>query len=263
VILGVAGALVLQSTVIVVLLLERRRRRAAERGQRLLAARLITAQEDERTRIARDLHDDACQRLALMAIELDELAQPAADSGAFLGARVHALADSARGLSADVRRIAYELHPASLDQFGLVPAVRRFAEELGARNGIAIEIVDSDWPKGPLPRDVSLVLYRVTQEALRNVAEHSGAPEARVVFRGRSGGVAVVVSDKGRGFDVEAPANERRLGLAGMRERLGLLGGRLRIESAPGAGATVEAWVPNPPALPMTADAAPSLDVLR
>lgn len=224
-------ALLLQSLAIVSLLLERRRRLAAQRRLRLLSGRLITAQEEERSRIARDLHDDAGQRLALLAIELDEM-------------RATRLADQARTLSSDLHRMAHQLHPASLQQLGLLPAARRFAEELGARNGIAVELSHQDgWPR-ELPRDTTLVLYRVMQEALQNVVKHSGATRARVSFETRGDGLALVVADLGRGFDPVDLEGSRGLGLTGMRERLRLVGGELRVDSTPGGGTVVEARVP-------------------
>ena len=228
--LGIAFALLFLSVAVTLLLLERRRRQAAEERLHQLSGRLITAQEEERSRIARDLHDDASQRLALLAIELDQLHAPA-------------LADQARALSADLHRIAHQLHPASLDQLGLLPAARRFAAELGAAHGVAIEVVSDAWPDD-VPRDTALVLYRVMQEALQNAVRHSGASRIEVAFRSSRDGMALRVSDSGRGF-VSVPLSEQRgLGLAGMSERLRLVGGGLRIDSRPGGGTIVEAWLP-------------------
>ena len=127
VVVAAGVALLLQSLAITSLLIERRRRLSAEARMRQLSGRLIAAQEEERSRIARDLHDDASQRLALLAIELDQL--PA-----------QALADRARALSGDLHRMAHQLHPAILDQLGLLPAARRFAAELAARHGISVEV---------------------------------------------------------------------------------------------------------------------------
>jgi signal transduction histidine kinase len=229
-----AVALLLQSLAITSLLLERRRRRAAEVRARQLSGRLITAQEEERSRIARDLHDDASQRLALLAIELDQLgAQP--------------LADRARSLSADLHRMAHQLHPAILDQLGLLPAARRFAEEIALRNGMPVEVASERWPES-LPRDAALVLYRVMQEALQNAVKHSGAARVEVTFRGDGHELVLRVADLGRGFSPERAEAAFGLGLAGMRERLRLVGGGLRISSAPQGGTIIEAWLPLTPA---------------
>jgi signal transduction histidine kinase len=227
---AVGVALLLQSLAITSLLLERRRRRSAEGRLRHLSGRLITAQEEERSRIARDLHDDASQRLALLAIELDQL-------------QAQSLADSARALSADLHRMAHQLHPAILDQLGLLPAARRFAGELAARHGVTVEISSDAWPE-TLPRDAALVLYRVMQEALQNAVKHSGAAKVEVAFSGRGPELTLRVADQGRGFAPELIEAAYGLGLAGMRERLRLVGGGLRIQSAPQGGTIAEAWLP-------------------
>jgi len=237
--LGTGLVLVFLSLAVTLLLFERRKRLAAEEQLHQLSGRLITAQEEERSRIARDLHDDAGQRLALLAIELDQLQAPA-------------LADQARALSADLHRIAHQLHPASLDQLGLLPAARRFAAELAARHGVAIEVASDAWPDD-VPRQAALVLYRVMQEALQNAVRHSGAARIDVAFRRSGDGISLRVSDSGRGFVPGPLASHRGLGLAGMSERLRLVGGGLRIESRPGGGTILEAWLP--PVQPQAGDA--------
>ena len=223
-------ALLLQSLAITSLLIERRRRRSAEGRLRHLSGRLITAQEEERSRIARDLHDDASQRLALLAIELDQL-------------QAQSLADGARSLSADLHRMAHQLHPAILDQLGLLPAARRFAGELAARHAVTVEVSSDRWPES-LPRDAALVLYRVMQEALQNAVKHSGAARVEVSFRGGGPELLLCVADRGRGFAPERLEGAHGLGLAGMGERLRLVGGGLRIQSAPQGGTMLEAWLP-------------------
>jgi signal transduction histidine kinase len=237
----------LQTAVIGALLMQHRRRREAEDGLRRLSARLMTAQEDERRRIARDLHDDVCQRLVLMAVDLDLLKGDRTDGGGRPatgeGRTSDAIAEAARGLSADVQRIAYELHPASLDRLGLVHAVERFARDATARSGIRIDTDVEGWPDRELPQDVTLALYRVVQEGLQNVVRHSGAARAKVALRAGGDGLRVRVADDGRGFDPELAA-ENGLGLIGMRERLQLHGGRITVASGPGQGTVVEAWVP-------------------
>lgn len=242
-------ALLLQSLAITSLLLERKRRHAAEERLRQLSGRLIAAQEEERARLARDLHDDASQRLALLAIELDQL-------------RASQLADYARALSADLHRMAHQLHPAILDKLGLLPAARRFADELAARHGVAVEVTSEGWPE-TLPRSAALVLYRVMQEALQNAVKHSGAPRVAVSFRATRDELALRVADEGRGFAPELVAEQRGLGLAGMRERLRLVGGGLRVESVPGRGTMIEAWLPPgaaaAPGAPRAAEPSPSL----
>jgi signal transduction histidine kinase len=204
---------------------------------------MLSAQEGERRRIAQELHDDVSQRLALFAIELDELCSRSSSSDSGSRAQAGALSAKARSLSTDVHHIAYELHPAILDQLGLVPALRQFADQIATRHGIAVEVTEADWPR-ELPRDVSIALYRTVQEALQNVVKHSGAGEARVALQGSRKGVTLMVSDSGRGFDPEAAGVRMRLGLAGMRERLRLVRGELCIDSSASDGTVVAAGIP-------------------
>jgi signal transduction histidine kinase len=236
-VLTAAVLLLVQAGLIVALTVAVRRRRAAQQQLRELSGRILTAQEEERGRIARELHDGASQQLALLAIELDELGAGDGPSQA------RSLAGRARVLSRELHHIAYELHPAILDQLGLVPALRQFADQLSARGGLKVEVVESDWPAELAP-DVALALYRIGQEALQNVARHSAARDARVTLRGSERGVTLMVSDEGRGFDPAGVAGGS-LGLAGMRERLRLVGGELCVDSAPGRGATIAAAVPS------------------
>lgn len=246
VVVAAGVALLLQSLAITSLLLERRRRLLAEARLRQLSGRLIAAQEEERGRIARDLHDDASQRLALLAIELDQR-------------DAHALADRARALSADLHRIAHQLHPAILDQLGLLPAARRFAAELAARHGVAVDVAAEAWPEA-LPREAALVLYRVMQEGLQNAIKHSGAPRVDVAFRGGRE-LTLRITDRGRGFAPERLVGAHGLGLAGMSERLRLVGGGLRLESVPKGGTILEAWLPSTWAADGAPRVAPSLQL--
>jgi signal transduction histidine kinase len=201
------------------------------------SARLITAQEDERSRIARELHDDVCQRLALLALEAEMIAPRAGERGEEESEAARRLAQQTRTISSDVHRIAHELHPAVLDQLGLVPALRHFAEDLARSQGLRVDVAARDWP-GDVPRDVELALYRVAQEALQNVAKHSGAGEARVALEAAPGEISIRVSDTGCGFETSS-ARGSRLGFASMTERLRQVGGRLVVESLPGKGTTV------------------------
>jgi signal transduction histidine kinase len=241
--LAALGGLGVQSVLIVALFVAMRRRRRAENQLRRLSGRMLSAQEGERRRIAQELHDDVSQRLALFAIELDELSSRSSGSDSGSRGQAGALSAKARSLSTDVHHIAYELHPAILDQLGLVPALRQFADQIATRHGIAVEVTEADWPR-ELPRDVSIALYRTVQEALQNVVKHSGAGEARVALRGSRKGVTLMVSDSGCGFDPEAAGVRMRLGLAGMRERLRLVRGELCIDSSPSDGTVVAAGIP-------------------
>ena len=202
---------------------------------RLLAA-LLTAQEEERGRIARDLHDQIGQALTALLLGLErQLERP--DAAAIAGLR-----ELTAATLADVRRIALDLRPAVLDELGLAAALERFARDLEARYGLTVSVL-VDLPSR-LPRTTETVLYRVAQEALTNVVRHARAREAAVVATAVGGSLQLVVEDDGVGFDVEALAPAQQIGLLGMRERLELLGGTLRIESSPGSGCGVHARLP-------------------
>jgi signal transduction histidine kinase len=220
--------------------------RESEAQIRTLAGRLMMAQEEERRRVARDLHDDVGQRLSLLAIQAEELqgGAPGPDR------RVQDLAAKAQGLASDVQRIAYELHPARLEHLGFPAALRGFIDELRNRHGLAAQVVEADWPR-QVPPDVALCLYRVTQEALRNVVRHSEVREARVTLEGRADHLTVTISDAGVGFEAGARGAPGGLGLTGMQERLRFVGGTLTVAAAPGRGTSVRARVPRGPSPPL------------
>jgi len=213
----------------------------SEDQYRTLSRRLINAQEEERARLARELHDDVTQRLALLAIDVArvELGAPEAASSGTL----HEVGRGLVQLSGDVHSLSYRLHSSVLEDLGLAEAIKAECERVSRQEAIPVEVKLRDL-SGPAPRDASLCLFRVTQEALRNVARHAKARTVEVSLRAIDGGLQVAIRDDGVGFD---PANHREhpsLGLASMRERVHLLEGELNIESAPGGGTLVLAWVP-------------------
>jgi signal transduction histidine kinase len=216
-------------------------RRAIELN-RALAGRLITSQEDERQRIARELHDDMAQRLSLLAVDLGTLARDDS-SPAEVRARLSALSSQASELGGDLQRVSHELHPATLKQLGLEVALRAFCRELAQARRLDVDLEARDVPPS-LPPDVALCVYRVAQEALQNVARHSGARHAAVTLTGVDGTITLTVADDGAGFDIAAPVEHAALGLTSMRERVRLAGGTLRVDSLKGAGARIEASVP-------------------
>jgi PAS domain S-box-containing protein len=216
-----------------------RKRREAELQD--LSRRLISAHEEERALLARDLHDDVSQRLAVLAITVgrSELATPdAKQAEAMRGIREELVR-----LSEDIHSLAYQLHPSVLEELGLGDALRAECERRARQGQLDISI-----DLGPLPaliaKDAALCLFRVAQEALTNAARHAQATTAAVKLRETDGGLLLAVSDDGVGFDPEHPAEGRRLGLASMHERVGLVQGTLAIQSAPGRGTTITAWVP-------------------
>lgn len=222
------------------------RREVVEADRRDLQQRLASAQEDERRRIARELHDQLGQHLAALGLGLKVVedavpdASPARDE---LG-KLQTLTDL---ISREVHQLALQLRPAVLDDLGLVAALANYAEEWSEQTGVEADFhaVGADGDR--LPPPVETALYRVTQEAMTNVLRHAAARRVSVVLQRSAGQVLVVIEDDGRGFDPEsAAAAGPRLGLVGMRERLALVGGSLAVESAPGRGTTLIAQVPLP-----------------
>ncbi|MFN0067610.1 MAG: two-component regulator propeller domain-containing protein, partial [Limisphaerales bacterium] len=220
-------------------------RRALERERaagelRELAGRLIHAQEDERRRLARELHDDFSQRLALLSVEME---LQGAAAGRESAAALAGMASRVKELSTEVHRMAYDLHPAKLDQLGLVAAARGCCRELAQQSGLKIAFEPGELPRD-LPAGVALCFYRLIQEALQNTVRHAGAREARVALGAAPGRVWLAVSDDGRGFDVERARRAGRLGLSSMQERVRQVRGELKIESSPGRGTRIEASAP-------------------
>lgn len=219
-------------------------RKLAEEEAQSLSGKLIHAQEAERTRLARELHDDLSQSLALLAVELDMLGQQPPASNV-VAERAHDFSAQVRNLSLGVHRLSHELHPAKLEQLGLVAAVRGFAKELGAAHQIAVECEFHNVPRD-LPDDVALCLYRIVQEGLQNVVKHSEAIGAKVLLLANEKELRLEIVDQGNGFDSTATTGNSSLGLVGMRERVRLVHGKISIHSTQGEGTRIEVRVPLP-----------------
>jgi len=244
-ILGAAALGAIQSIFIVMLLVHRRRlhrtsveRQQAEQAAHELSGRLINAQEVERSRLARELHDDVTQRLALLAIDAgrEERTLPEAAGGEAM----RAIREGLVQLSEDVHGLSHRLHPAILEDLGLSEALKSECKHFSETASTRVE-VDT---QGVLPGEVALCLFRITQEALRNVARHAHARQARVSLHRLNGGIHLVVEDDGIGFDAARMQNGPHLGHASMRERIQLLGGKLLVNGFPGRGTTVSVWLP-------------------
>ncbi len=205
--------------------------RAAAAAEGLRTA--IEAQEAERARVARELHDEAGQSLTALALNLRYLEDHLDDEGR---ARLGDLRQMVNGVSSSLRSLATDLRPSGLREHGLASAIERQAAKLREATGMGVDVSAEGLPED-LPGEMQIALFRVIQEALTNVARHSGAGQVSVVVSRLGGRIRVVVEDDGRGFDPAAPTS--RLGLRGIRERVELLGGELRIESAVGAGTAV------------------------
>ncbi len=209
---------------------------------RQFSGRLINAQEDERRKIGRDLHDDLGQRMALLSIQLDRLACDHPE----LADAVTESQSAVRDVSARIQRISYDLHPSRLSKLGLVRTLDALCRDLSDQpDEFDVSYAASRVPER-IPDDVSLCIYRVAQEALRNALHHSGAGGAVVSLDGLPGRVRLMVRDEGRGIQLPQ-TNTGGLGLISMRERVRLIGGTFSIRSAPGQGTQVTAEVPLEP----------------
>jgi signal transduction histidine kinase len=214
----------------------------SERVARDTVRRVIAAQELERRRLARELHDETGQ--ALTSILLGLKAIRAAASPEEAEQAEESLRELVVQALQDVRSLAVELRPTALDDFGLVPALERLAGTFSERTGIQASVA-ATLGDARLPAETETVIYRLVQEALTNVVKHAAASEVGIVVTRRDGGVGAVVEDDGQGF-AESDVRSDALGLLGMRERLALLGGTLAIESTPGRGTAVIAYLPLP-----------------
>jgi len=216
----------------------------AEDKLRSLAAQLINAQEEERRRISRDLHDDVSQRLAMLTVEVETLEQVLRAFPEQFRARLRQLRRRVGGLSDDVRHLAYQFHPSILDDLGLPIALKRYVDDLSARTGLHGTFVQRNLSER-LPQDVSTCLYRVAQESLGNVSKHSRAAQFTVELVGSEDGISLSVRDSGVGFTpgLAKPPNGG-LGLLSMKERVRLVSGTLEVHSRPGEGTHVRVWVP-------------------
>jgi PAS domain S-box-containing protein len=217
-------------------------RKRAEEALANVSRRLIEAQEQERFRIARELHDDIGQRLALLAVELEELHQnPPILPG--IRSRMGELHKQASEIATDIQTLSHELHSSKLEYLGIAAAMRGFCKQFSEQQDVEIDFRSHDLP-GSLPQDISLCLFRVLQEALHNSAKHSGVRHVEVRLWGTSDEIDLTVRDSGAGFDSEAAKESRGLGLTSMAERLKLLRGTLSIQSQPKRGTTIHARVP-------------------
>jgi signal transduction histidine kinase len=216
-------------------------RKGAEEELHDLSRRLIRAHEEERALLARELHDDVSQRLAVLAIGVGRM-ESAAPEGA-QAETIKAVREGLVRLSDDIHSLAYQLHPSVLAELGLVEALRAECERLGRQGRIELS-VDLDPLPAVVEKDAALCLFRVAQEALSNANRHAGACAASVALRRMDGGLLLAVRDDGVGFDPASPRKGRSLGLASMRERVRVLNGTLDVESAPGRGTAIVAWVP-------------------
>ncbi|MDT3779112.1 PAS domain S-box protein [Nitrospira sp. MA-1] len=223
-----------------------RRERELEHSQeelRALGAQLISAQEDERRRLSRELHDDMNQRLAVVALEIQSIQNTLPESNAMQKTLQH-LNDQVSSLSDSVRHLAYQLHPSILDDLGLVVALQSSIREFSQWENISVTFRPRDVPHA-LPQDIASCVYRLTQECLRNVAKHADATRVLVEVMGLEAGLQLVITDNGKGFIPEAVRpGSQGLGLIGMKERIRVVQGTFKVKASKGKGTMITAWIP-------------------
>jgi PAS domain S-box-containing protein len=209
-----------------------------------VSGQLIEAQEKERNRIARELHDDICQRLSVLSMEIERAKR---DSGGRVSAtkNLEEIRQHCSEISDDVQSLSHRLHSSALDLLGIVAALRGFCRELSKQHGVTIDFSDREVP-GHLPKDISLCLFRVAQESLHNAVKYSGTDHYKMQLSATVCEVRLEVTDTGAGFEVEGGKRGRGLGLVSMQERVHLVHGKFTIESKCGVGTMILAVVPLP-----------------
>lgn len=216
----------------------------SQRDLSQLSARMVKAQEEERSRIARELHDHINQRLAFLSLGLGHLRRKLADAGPAHHSAINDLCEEASRISKDVHCISHNLHSSTLDHLGAVPAIRRLCAEFSERRGIDVDFESNQIPE--MPPDVALCLFRIVQESLNNAWKHGQAEAVRVQLSANRGGIRVEIRDAGRGFNSDKATTHEGLGFISMQERARMFGGTFRVQSTPARGTTVHVWIPLP-----------------
>ena len=213
------------------------------RVHRTFADNLLAAHEEERAWVAREVHDDALQRVAMLVHELDEWPAPGVANAP---ERLAALREEIEDLGVMLRRVAHRMHPALIDHGGLVPALRALAVDVSRASGVRVDMTEEAGAGdgSPPSRDHALLVYRIAQEALRNVSKHAGVTHCRMHIAVSPDRIELQVQDQGKGFVADDSARGRGLGLISMAERARLADGRLEIWSRPGEGTSVRAMIP-------------------
>jgi len=217
-------------------------RRAAEVELKKLSRRMITAQEEDRARVARDLHDDISQRLYATSMGMDPALRSISTAPEKAAAEFRVLQTDLDAIAEDTRKISHELHPAILEMFGLAVGLDDLCEKLAAADSVATHIATTEHVEEQTSPEINLCLYRIAQETLHNVAKHAEASEVCVELTSHPGAVRLRICDDGRGFDPDS--TEIGLGLASMRERARLMGGSLVVDTKPGAGTELVVEIP-------------------
>ncbi|MFY9729058.1 MAG: ABC transporter substrate binding protein [Candidatus Acidiferrales bacterium] len=220
-----------------------RQLKLAREKERHLSSELINAEEQERRRIASELHDDFSQRLAVLSLGLENVEEATPASLSDVHTRLHDLVRSTSELSTDLHTLSHQLHSSTLESLGLVPAVAALCKEFTANQGIRIDFTSTEIPRS-VPSDTALCVFRIVQEGLRNLRKHSNAEEAKVNLKVVGDRLEVTVRDAGCGFDLKGLHENEGLGIRSMQERARSLGGKFEIHSESGKGTTLKARVP-------------------
>jgi PAS domain S-box-containing protein len=210
----------------------------AEEALSDIARKLVAAQEKERTRIARELHDDISQRLAMLAVELEQVQNDPSE----IQQRVSELRKQTTEISNGVQALSHDLHSSQLEYLGAVAGMKNWCKEFGERQGMQIDCRQD--VRSTLPQEIGLCLFRVLQEALHNAAKHSGVKRIEVQLDEESDEIHLTIRDLGKGFDVEGVKKGQGLGLTSMQERVRAVQGKIAIESKPTGGTTIHVRVP-------------------
>lgn len=234
------------SSITIYLQRSRKQLTLAKEKQMQLSGLLINAEEKERSRVASELHDDFSQRLAILALGLENVDEATPASLDHVHKQLHELARSTSELGSDLHTLSHRLHSSTLESLGLVPAVDALCREFTCKQGIRVHFSSDEIPRSISP-DAALCIFRIVQEALRNLKKYSGAEEAEVDLRMTGGRLEISVRDEGRGFSLSDLGQNGGIGIRSMEQRARLLGGKFEIHSEPGKGTTLEAWVPFKP----------------
>lgn len=218
-------------------------RKMVEEALASLSGRLIDAHEEERKRIAREIHDDYSQRLAVLAMDLEDLAERIGDSPVGAGPQFRRIWNQIDELATDLHSLSHSLHSSTLESLGLVAGAKAFCEEFAGQQEMQVAFTHENVPRS-IPEDVALCLFRITQEGLRNIKRHSGANSAEVRLECPGEKLHLSVADRGRGFDLNKSSPQDGIGIRSMEERLRSLGGHLEINSRPMEGTRIDAWLP-------------------
>ena len=239
---GLATVLVLTSLV-GYLLYEQKQVNAARNEQMRLSGLLINAHDEERSRLAGEIHDDFSQRLAVLSLGLETAADGIPESLLEIKRQMQELMESASELGADLHSLSHRLHSSTLERLGLAAGVASFCREFSAQHRTQVAFSQQDLPRS-VPPDIALCLFRIVQEGLRNVQKHSGAAHAEVRIEAMDDTLHLSISDDGAGFDVKDGADRHGLGLWSMRERVRLVSGRFEIHSDEQKGTRIDVWTP-------------------